>query len=54
LSFELKYWFLALCKAKNDEGFGKGPSGLNFANSNEKRECRVFEDFAKFTNRSKT
>ena len=27
-------------------GFGKGTSRSNFANSNEKRDCRVFEDFA--------
>jgi len=27
-------------------GFGKGTSRSNFANSNEKRDCRIFEDFA--------
>ncbi len=27
-------------------GFGKGTSRSNFANANEKRDCRVFEDFA--------
>jgi hypothetical protein len=27
-------------------GFGKGSSRSNFANSNEKRDCRIFEDFA--------
>lgn len=27
-------------------GFGKGTSRSNFANSNEKRDCRVFENFA--------
>jgi len=34
---KLKYYHL---------GFGKGTSRSNFANSNEKRDCRVFEDFA--------
>lgn len=27
-------------------GFGKGTSRSNFANANEKRDCRIFEDFA--------
>jgi len=27
-------------------GLGKGTSRSNFANSNEKRDCRIFEDFA--------
>lgn len=36
-SHEPKYYHL---------GFGKGTSRSNFANSNEKRDCRIFEDFA--------
>jgi hypothetical protein len=27
-------------------GFGKGTSRSNFANANEKRDCRIFEDYA--------
>ena len=27
-------------------GFGKGSSRSNFANANEKRDCRIFEDYA--------
>jgi len=27
-------------------GFGKGSSKSNFANANEKRDCRIFEDYA--------
>lgn len=27
-------------------GFGKGTSRSNYANSNEKEDCKVFEDFA--------
>jgi hypothetical protein len=27
-------------------GFGRGTSRSNFANANEKRDCRIFEDFA--------
>ena len=27
-------------------GFGKEPSRSNFANSNKKRDCRIFENFA--------
>jgi hypothetical protein len=27
-------------------GFGKGTSRSNFANANEKRDCRIFEEFA--------
>ena len=29
-------------------GFGKGTSRSNFANSNEKRDCRIFEEYAFF------
>ncbi len=27
-------------------GFGKGTSRSNFANANEKRDCRIFEEYA--------
>ena len=33
-------------------GFGKGTSRSNFANANEKRDCRIFEEYAFLSDRS--